>query len=382
MQPDQNIVELLRFIVRCNPLDLSEAGNAPIAPITDWDTFTALAEQHRIGPLCHAVLEETGGSAPHDGAQALVRVRERHTLLNLGRAAELLQVLDAFQAAEIAAVPFKGVALAAQLYGDFTLRAAGDLDLFIRWEDMKRAAEVVLARGYKLATPLRPDGRPIADNYFEYHFERPADGMVLELRWKLDFVHVRYPHVIGLDWIGSHRHPVRLAGGEVPALDAEETLLLLCMHGCKHVWSRLNWVCDVAQLLRTTPQLEWSRLEARATEAGLQKAVALGLLLAESVTGVAIPRQVAQDFDSFPSIKPLAEFIASDLFEAPGRIRRSSIPYHVRLLGRADLAGFVFSKEMLRPTRRDQELFPLPPSLRWMHFIIRPFRLLIDRSAR
>ncbi|MGA8042154.1 MAG: nucleotidyltransferase family protein, partial [Terracidiphilus sp.] len=199
MQSNQDIVDLLRFIVRCDPRNLSGAGAAPTGPIQDWDAFIALAEQHRIGPLCHAVLEGTGAALPVAAAQKLARVRERHSLLNLARAAELLQVLEAFHAAKIDVMPFKGVVLAAQIYGDITLRAAGDLDLLIRWEDLGRATEIIHARGYKLVIPLRPDGRPAWVGGFEYKFERPFDGMILELSWKMDFLDPSFPHLIGLD---------------------------------------------------------------------------------------------------------------------------------------------------------------------------------------
>lgn len=382
MQPNQEIVDLLRFIVRCNPRDLSGAGTAPTDGIEDWDPFLALAEQHRIGPLCHAVLEGTGVTLPVAAAQKLARVRERHSLLNLARAAELLQVLEAFQAAKIDVMPFKGVVLAAQIYGDITLRAAGDLDLFIRWEDLRKAAEILVASGYRLTTPLRPDGRPVLEGCYEYRFERPLDGMVLELHWQLSFVHPCYPHSVGLDWLGGHHKTMRFAGGEVELPDKEATLVLLSMHGSAHVWSRLNWVCDVAQLLRCSPDLDWTEVKQKSGEVGLDKAVALGLLLARSVAGVQVSDEIIEDFDSMPCVRPLARSMSRDFLQRPERRQPGALRYHVRLLDRMDLLRTLSSREILRPTRGDLEFLPLPPSLRWMHVLIRPLRLLFDRSPR
>ncbi len=382
MPQNQANVDLARFIVRCDLQNLSLAGAAPTDSVTDWDGFIALVEAHRIGPLSHAVLVGTGAAVPEKAAQALESVRERHTVLNVSRAVELLQVLSAFQAKKIEAMPFKGVALSAQIYGDYTLRAAGDLDLLIRWEDLATATDIILARGYRLTTPLRPDGHPVAEDYFEYHFERPTDGMVLELRWKLDFVHTRYRHSIGLDWIGDHWRSIGIAGGRVCPPDAETMLLLLCIHGSKHRWERLNWVCDVAQLLRVSPVIDWNRVEAEAKEAGLRKAVALGMMLAEGICGVSSQVKKVQRLDSFPSVRGIAKKLERDFFDQPRKGLKGILPFHARLMDRPDLLQFVFSKEMLRPTDRDEEFFPLPPSLRWMHVLIRPFRLLLDRSAR
>ncbi len=382
MRPNQDIENLLRFIVRSDPLGSSQLSAAPIGEVGSWSAFLDLAKRHRLVPLCHTVLTRCSAELPPATKLALEALHNRQTLLNLGRAVELLQVLDAFREAKIEGMPFKGVALGALLYGDYTLRAAGDLDLIIRQEDLRQAAEIMRARGYTLVTPIRPDGRPVAENYDEYHFERQSDGMVLELRWRLDFVHPRYAHNIGLDWMAQRPQFVHLAGAQVPAPDQETTLILLCMHASKHRWSRLNWVCDVAQLLRATPSLDWAKVQRESATVGLRKAVALGLLLAHRVAGVAIPFQIVRDFDSFPSVKRLADSLECSIFDTPGQVPQGLIPYHIRLLDRQDLLRLVFSIRILKPTDRDQELFPLPPSLRWIHVIIRPFRLLLDRSPR
>lgn len=382
MRPNQDFENLLRFIVRSDPLDSSQLSAAPTRDVGNWSGFLDLAERHRLIPLCHTVLTRSGAELPPATKTALETLHNQQTLLNMGRAVELLQVLDAFSEAKIEAMPFKGVALGALLYGNYTLRAAGDLDLMIHRKDLRHAAEIMRARGYTLATPIRSDGRPVAENYDEYKFERQSDGIVLELRWRLDFVHPRYAHNIGLNWMAQRPQLVSLAGAQVPAPDAETTLILLCMHGSKHRWSRLNWVCDVAQLLRATPALDWAKVQREATTMGLHKAVALGLLLAHRAAGVAIPLQMVRDFDCFPSVKRLADALERSIFDTPGQVPQGHIPYHIRLLDRQDLLRFVFSMHILKPTDRDQELFPLPPSLRWIHVIIRPFRLLLDRSPR
>jgi hypothetical protein len=382
MQPHREIAALLRTIVRCNPLNLAGVKPISTAEIHDWRCFVSQVGRHRITPLCSAVLKGTGTQLPREAETMLTHANERHFLLNFARAAELLQVLDAFQAARIDAMAFKGVALGVQLYDDFNLRAAGDLDLLVRWEDLSRASEIILGRGYRLTTPLRPDGRPIADGLYEYHFERASDGMILELHWNLNFVHPRFPHSIGLERIGQFSQAVQLAGREVRVPDAETTLLLLCMHGTKHQWSRLNWVCDVAQLLRRSPNLDWDRIEAEAKQVGLRKAVALGLLLAHSLCGVACPAEAIWKLDSFPSVRTVAERLAGEIPEPTGQEGGGFIRFHARLMDRPDLLRFLFSRDAIRPTANDEAFLSLPPSLRWLHVLIRPFRLLMERSAR
>ena len=69
----------------------------------------------------------------------LARIEFEHNAFHcLTNAAELLEVLNAFEKAGIAAMPFKGVVLGAAAYGDMTARTAGDLDLLIYYRDLMR----------------------------------------------------------------------------------------------------------------------------------------------------------------------------------------------------------------------------------------------------
>ena len=71
-----------------------------------------------------------------------------------------------------------------------------------------------------------------------------------------------------MDWAWPERRTVTVAGAEVPNLSPEKTLLVLCMHGSKHAWSRLIWICDVAQLLAACPGLDWNKVNREAKRLG------------------------------------------------------------------------------------------------------------------
>ena len=47
----------------------------------------------------------------------------------------------------------------------------------------------------------------------------------------------------------------RIAGREVAGLSPESLLLFLCVHGAKHMWSRLHWLGDLARLARAAAGL-------------------------------------------------------------------------------------------------------------------------------
>lgn len=377
--PDRACSELLRAIVRPSVTDLEIrelAGN-----IHDWGETLRVAKQHRVVPMLFSRLTQADAPIPPQAQEQLQSEYRRNLFHCMANAAELIALLKVFEAQTIPIMPFKGVVLAASIYGDHTARTAGDLDLLVHPRDLQRATQLMIDRGYTLHTPTNADFSPANPDDCEYHFERRSDGMVAELRWKLELVWRRFEHDLGMDWGWPRRRTATLAGATVPDLDAETTLLLLCMHGSKHVWDRLGWIVDVAQLLASSPLLNWKRIELEARRTGLWPSLAFGVSLAHRVCGAPVPAPVLRRFES-SSVRKLAEHIDANLFDSPGSRPPGSIPYIFRILGFRDQLRLLLSLDLFKPTERDRAAIALPRRLQVLYYIVRPLRLLFDRSPR
>jgi hypothetical protein len=380
MRADRESCQLLRAIIR-QPADAAGqpmdrlAGN-----VRDWDSLLRLAREHGVLPMLFLRLADLGPAVPQAAQEYLRAEYHRNVFHNMANAAELIGILKAFDHEGIPAMPFKGVVLGVSIYGTPTTRPAGDLDVLIHHRHLARATAVLLERGCELKTLLRADGQPLDPNYCEYRFERQADGMVIELRWGLALT--RYRRNLGMDWVWPRRRIAMLAGAEVPNLDPEITLLVLCMHGSKHTWSRLIWICDVAQLLNSIPDLDWKEVTREAKRLGLWRTQALGVLLAHRVAGAAVPQAVLRCLESDATACNLARHIQETLFDAPGSPPMGRIPYNVQLLGFRDRVRLLLSLDFLRPNERDRAAIHLPPSLDALYYLVRLVRILWDRSAR
>jgi hypothetical protein len=86
-------------------------------------------------------------------------------------------------------------------------------------------------------------------------------------------------------------------GRSVLALSPEDQLQMLCVHGRSHAWSRLIWVCDVAETLRTE-SVDWEALLLQASDTGSLRMVLLGLRLAEGLCGAPLPESVKRRIDA------------------------------------------------------------------------------------
>jgi hypothetical protein len=380
MQADNKSCELLLRAIAQSAH--KEIINRLALAVHDWDALLTLAREHRVLPMLFSRLADMGDVVPLPVAEQLQAENERNTLHSLANALELIALLKELDHEKIPAIPFKGVVLAAAIHSDFTARTAGDLDLLIHYKHLLQATAILFARGYELLTEVCADGTPARSDSYEYHFERPSDGMVTELRWKLELTEPRFRHKLGLDWVWKRRRSATLAGAKVPVMSPEITLLMLCMHGSKHAWSRLIWICDVAQLITSSPELDWKQVVLEAKRSGLKRTLALGVLLAHRVAGATLPPAVLLRFASDTVVSRLAQHFEDNLFNAPGSKPSGRIPYHIRLLDFQDRAWMFLSLNFLRPTARDREAVPLPKSLHFLHYLIRPFRILWDRSAR
>jgi len=383
MRPlEHNAAELLRAAVK--PRTAASAANiSQLARATSrWEDVIEGAREHGILPLLYPRLTENHESIPSDALLQAKREFERNAFHCMTNAEELLQVLGAFQNADIAAMPFKGVVLGASAYGDMTMRTAGDIDLLIRERDLHRATELLKHRGYDLKTKTLEDGSPEAEDYFEFHFERASDGMVLELRWKLELTQPRYRHNLGLDWVWERRRRLRLAGAEVPNLDPVSSLLVLCMHGSKHAWSRWIWISDVAKLIESESALDWEAALREANRVGLERCLALGVLLARRGADANVPADVLRRLEADRDMNKLSDFLAGNVLQNPGAMPEGRMPYHIRILGSRDRRRSVLSLSFLRPNERDRAAIRLPRFLSPLYYVIRPFRMLLDRTAR
>jgi hypothetical protein len=382
MPADHDSCELLRAIARYPSGDATRQIYQLVDKVRDWDSLLSLAQEHRVLPMLFSRFADMGPAVPPAVQDRLQAEYHRNVFHCLANAVELISVLKAFDHERIPAMPFKGVVLAASIYHNLTARSAGDLDLLIHYRDLARATAILLERGYELKTPMHEDGTPAGPGHYECHFERQRDGMVMELRWMLELTQPRFRRNLGMDWVWPQRRTAIVAGTEVPDMNCEIKLLVLCMHGSKHIWSRLIWICDVAQLLNVSPDLDWQEVIEEAKRSGLWRALALGILLAHRVAGAAVPQATLRRFESDTTARRLAQLIQDNLFDAPCSPPPGRMPYNVQLLGFDDRLKMLFSPDFLQPNVRDRAAIPLPKSLYALYYLIRPFRILWDRSAR
>jgi Uncharacterised nucleotidyltransferase len=378
---DRAACELLRAVARRSKPASSEEIDQLASKVQDWDALLRLAQEHRVAAMLYSQLERLSPAIPAGVDQRLKAEYQRNALHSLTNAAELIGLLQAFEGAGIPAMPIKGVVLAASAYGNLTTRPAGDLDVLIEWKHMQRVTAIMLRRDYVLKTTLGKNGIPVYKDNHQYQFERRSDGLIVELHWQIDFVFGKFRRKLGLEWASRNERTALLAGAEVPNMSPEQTLLMLCMHGSKHIWPRLIWICDVAQLLDSHRDLNWDEAIREAKRSGLWRALALGVLLAHRMADAVIPEAILRGFESDSVASGVARHVERTLFDAPGSVPPGRVPYYLRLLSLRDRILLVLTFDFLRPNEKDVEFINLPRPLHNLYWLVHPIRLLLNLAG-
>ena len=195
---------------------------------------------------------------------------------NLLLTRELLRVLGLFEVEGIRAIPFKGPTLTMMAYGNLALRQFNDLDFLLQPADIPRARAVLSLHGYRSQHPL---GRTQEDAYLRSLCQLPLlheeHSILVELHSR---VTPRDFSFSADETFWQRLIPVSLLGKDVLSFSREDLLLILCVHGAKHVWCCLGWICDVANLLSVSPGIDWEQVTDQARRMGCERILSAGPL--------------------------------------------------------------------------------------------------------
>lgn len=349
----------------------------------DWEYFAQACRDHRVTSLvCHTLATHAADLVPAAVLELLRTSFRANACRNLFLTQELLQLVQKFRKHGIEVIPFKGPLLAITTYGNVALRQFGDLDFLVQKDNFHRAR--ALLSGWDYRSPIG-DGDEVVESLLKSQLGSDhirEDGLVvLELHWS--FIQTWLGFNVDLQTIWASSRPVDVGSVPVLNLPPDITLIYLCAHGAKHRWSRLCWLVDIAEVLRRRSDLNWDALLAQATRSGCLRTLFIGLKLAQTLLGVAIPKSVVACIEQDKQAVALAQSLALQMF-APGKdffhqhFGWKWDWYHIctkerwreKLVYLGQLAIW-----NLEPNSKDRAWITLPRGFHWLYPVIRPIRV-------
>ena len=163
----------------------------------------------------------------------------------------------------------------------------------------------------------------------------------------------------------------------------EDLLLILCIHGTKHIWQRLAWICDVANLIEVCKEMDWERILDQSQQMKIERIVLLGVFLAKDLVGIELPGEIVRKFDHISEVQKLSTKVYGTLFNGVQNSDRvvDEHLFHLRLMERlTDKANYCLELGFI-PNIGDWQYVSLPDSLFFFYYIIRPFHLALTFSS-
>jgi hypothetical protein len=354
--------------------DFSRLRSLMQEPI-DWEAVLRLADHHGTSSLLYQNLLRLPDAVPPTVLASLRQRYERNIHKSLFLARELIRILDCLDAIGIEVIPYKGIVMSEVYYGDMALRQSGDMDLFVRKQDVARIKLAVQDLGYTPRVPIPEDAEQdyIASGY-ECTFDSFAGKNLLELQWALQprFYAVDFD----MDGLFERAVNVTVAGRGVRTPSPEDLLLVLSIHAAKHVWGRLIWLCDIAQIVQRE-NLNWDWTQSEARELGIERILHITLLLANRLLGTTIPPPIESAIVANRTAQAFAKKIAAAV-AAEVTYEEQQVSYFRLMMRlrerRADRMRFL-ARLTFTPGPGEWEAIRLPKSLFPLYRIVRLARL-------
>ena len=256
----------------------------------DWNATLRLADQHGIIALLYQNLAPLHDVVPPAVLASLRQNCEKNIHKSLFLTRELIRILDCLGGLGIDVIPYKGVVLSEVYYGDMALRQSGDMDLFVRRQDVPRIKSTVRALGYTPRVLIPEDAEhDYIDSGYECSFDSAAGINLLELQWALQ---PRF-YAVDFDMEGLFERAVTVSVADryVKTPSPEDLLLILSVHAAKHVWGRLIWLCDIAQIIKRQ-NLDWDWIQSQSQELGIKRILHITLLLMHRFLATPVPAPI------------------------------------------------------------------------------------------
>ncbi len=389
-----NEVELLLCCARVH-MDsrIAERGKALIRGGVDWSEVERTAIYHGVTHLLYRNVRAVCPEAvPQDVLVRLQSYFHAKALHNDFLAKELLEILDLFDGRGIRALAFKGPLLAVSVYGDLSLREYGDLDILVHKRDFLKSERLLLSNGYRVDLGLS----------WKSHLSRTQRKVSVDLHGQVAPNY--FPEPFGFDRMWERLQPLPFADRVVLNLRPEDLLLLLCVQWAKDCCersARLAQLCDIAELIRLYPGLNWGMVLGAARARGIERILWLYLLMADELLGVSLPERVASKMRRDSVAEKLAAqtrgwifLFAEGRFEGvretlrvfwlPPNLRIYPYRFHLSMRERArDKIAYCLNRlgaillVALGPNENDRKVLPLPSFLHPLHYLLRPFRLAL-----
>ncbi|MFD0047954.1 nucleotidyltransferase family protein [Actinomycetes bacterium NPDC127524] len=213
----------------------------------DWKLFLQLVIHHRVYPIIYSKVKMFDEKiVPQFVIQTLYKEYQKNTYGMLALCREMEHISNLFTENHIPNLFLKGPVIAADIYGDISLRTSKDLDILIPINTFKKAEKLLLSSGFKkMSGPyILSEWKWRTHHILYFHPER---NIQLEIHWRLQPLPLSEP---SFNELWERKRVSTITSYPVHFLGKEDLFLFLISHGSRHAWFRLRWLLDIDKMVK------------------------------------------------------------------------------------------------------------------------------------
>lgn len=378
----------LRLLILLSRLELTRNQQREALAICegfdDWHDVTCQARAQFVLPLVYRHLRRL--DPPTLSPDAAARMRDQCLLIvqqNLHITADQLRLVrDLLEPLGIPCLFFKGPTLAARYYDDPAMRFCRDIDVLVPKQRCVHLLEEALRQGYQARKPeeLEADRTSLdfavrAQSVISIVSPR---GVEIELHNQLDSSGRLYDTQALIR--GSER--LTVGGSQMSVMPTNELFVYICLHNTRHYWSHLHWLVDLDAIQRH-PDFDLTAAYACAKRRGLTATLDASLELYQALAAAGSDEAMTLSANGRSLLDAcLATLQGGKEVEMAMRKSRPTpdfafnwqttpyyrITYQLRRYRNRVLPRYI-----------DYQIWPLPRHWQWLYYVVRPFRLLMNR---
>ncbi len=265
----------------------------PELPAVDWEeVFQAICSHGVLGLTQRYLHQQQTHTAypPPDFCQRIQQAHRLNVMRMVVRQGKVRRVLQHLLEASSSFMVIKGPAIAYGIYPDAVLRAYNDLDILVRTRDWTSMHQILLGMGCIPAEdqPHPPPALIPGDIPYEQKYWQPDMALLIEVHYD-DILNAG---LAARDSKGFWQRSLLMDidGLAIRVMSLEDQLVHLCAHAHYHGYTRLNWLSDIALIVRDhAARLNWQHVVQIVRTEEAHVPVYFSLLFLEQVLGVGVP---------------------------------------------------------------------------------------------
>jgi hypothetical protein len=281
--------------------------NSDTPPVTvNWQYLYTLSIRHRVTHQVYQYYQKHNLPIGND----LTEYCHKDKLRILSTIGETIRIANQFNKLNISYAVVKGIILNAHIYNDINSRSCRDIDVWVDISQYKQAMDALYSMGY---ITQRPDYNleGYKEEYYLTHrhdmeFYHPDRRVLVELHFSLNYLGINY-----FSLSDSVLHKVKVLNTDIYTLDDNYHLLYLMLHGSVHAYSRIRWLNDIAQYIKSN-KCDLNIVLMLASKINARHIVLFSLILVQDIWGINTAIIAMPDKQANYLAKLCKEFISAD----------------------------------------------------------------------